>query len=165
MSDILNIKKLVKTQQKLECFPWAAYNVKGVGNQKNDGTFSSYEINLCPGTINGLVPEDMFNTFTVGNTGTTYFIVTVQSNEGEILSAKLSTVKNLSSINLQTPTLLVPPPEFKTIVAIFHDGEFFRCRYTGISAAPQVLYAVDKEDPKPFETPQENIYIWVELYG
>lgn len=116
-------------------------------------------VTLRPGTINGLIPSNMSDTYDVSNAGALYLVLHVTATDGEIDGATLSIESDAPPA---LPVLLgAPPASFDYMLGIFVDGVWFR------TAGPESLTAVgvemfrtDKVAPSPGTLPYDIHYTW-----
>jgi len=87
------------------------------------GTADSPSISLWPGTVNGIMPENMFDTFTVDATSLWYVKATVDTSGGAVQSVSINV--DTSSPDVQTPASDDFPTGFDVLLGIYKKGSIY----------------------------------------
>ena len=119
---------------------------------------SGYTAQIAPGTINGILPSNIFSTFSVSST-TTYFIARATTNGKQVVSAVI--IVSSSPPQNQTPVPQALPASFDKLFAISMEGNVFRTIPSGsITVAPQPLFTADRDSWTPGKPMTETWYSW-----
>jgi len=134
--------------------PWQLYqSADGRGNQT---------IRVYPGTVNGLLPSNIFEEFKISGSKTLYLIATVKAGpKGEITDCTLKT-----SGAQPKPTQAnknAPPTQFSFVVGALENGSVFSV-FAGLASIPleiKEVFRVQKNIKSFFEVPFDSYYSWV----
>ena len=98
-----------------------------------------------PGTVNGIIPSNLFDSFAIDLTSTWYLVVTCSASDGVVTSAVLSA--STTPPTPQSASASLPPATFVIPFGIIIAGTAY-CLLTAnwISATPSALYTVTHED-------------------
>lgn len=132
----------------------------GSSPQPFDCSVSGTDLTLRPGTINEVVPSNMFSTLVLpGGSYTRYIVLTASCSGGQVSSAALSV--DLSAPGAPAVAAGSPPTSFKVLLAIVVDGVAYRTIGAGsLSARPVEAYRVDKASPTYGLSPYDIYYTW-----
>lgn len=124
-----------------------------------DGTLSGTDLTFNPGTINGMLPSNMFSTFTVGASGTYYAYIEATASSGAVTAASIYVGTTApSAIAVQKNT---PPNSFDAFILAVVDGVLYQGHRGLFSYAVKESYRTDKSSPTPGLLPYESYYTWV----
>jgi hypothetical protein len=112
-----------------------------------------------PGTINGVLPSNYDDVFSLAASGVYYLVLNVTASDGEIASATLSFD---SSPPAGVPTLQgQPPTAFAYLLGVVVDLVWFRVIGPGsLAAAGTEVFRVSKSAPSPGTLPYDIYYTW-----
>lgn len=116
----------------------------------------THEITLYPGSINGLVPSNMFDTFSVS--GTQYIVATCTTDGSQINAITLAVES--SPPTPAAATSGAAPLSFKVLITIFNDDLAYNMGGCGMTFVPQESIRVDKVSPTPGTLPYTSWYVW-----
>lgn len=113
-----------------------------------------------PGTINGVLPTNFDDTFSLAASGVYYLVLNVTASDGEIASATLSFD---GSPPAGIPTLQgQPPTAFAYLLGVVVDLVWYRTIGNGsLAAAGSEVFRVSKTSPSPGTLPYDIYYTWV----
>lgn len=131
----------------------------------NTGT-SVMSVSFTPGTVNGVLPSNIFTPATIGYTSgaTVYAIVTCETN-GQVIT---STTLSISSTapTAQTPVAWAAPSSFAYMVGVIVDQTAYKTIACGnLTFAPTVAMSVPKSSVTPNVIPFDNYYTWLAVNG
>jgi hypothetical protein len=108
-------------------------------------------VRVAPGTINNLLPANIFNVFAINEFGTFFVILDVFTDGTNITLAQIDIEEEPPT---PTPyTLNVAPGEFEVLLGIVVDQEPFQLVDSILSANPKAglqTLAVDPEPGRPY---------------
>lgn len=143
--------------------PWKIVNITGVGEPNQNGDYSSYEFSVWPGTINGLIPSNLFNGGELRkfNSDSTLKNVLLKcTSNGRELNA--CTIEVSSS--LPTPDAAVKygvPSNLNIVLGAVVKASAFQVEFDNLSATPQMVYIKEKSSPAAGEYPYEVYLNWI----
>jgi hypothetical protein len=112
-----------------------------------------------PGTINGVLPTNYSDIFSLAASGVYFLVLTVTASDGEIASAVLSfEVSPPAGI----PTIQgQPPTTFEYLLGVVIDLVWYRTIGPGsLAAAGLEVFRVSKTAPAPGTLPYDIYYTW-----
>lgn len=121
-----------------------------------DGT---YNVTIYPGTVNGLLPTNVFSTITGIGTGTYYAAITA-TTDGKTIT---SSVWGLSASppTAQTPTVWTAPTTFVYLFGVLVSGQPYRTIAPGsLQFEPINIMKIPKVSPGANVIPWDNYYEW-----
>lgn len=123
------------------------------------GSGSPLTASILPGTLNGLIPTNIFSTYPLAVPGTYYLVLAATAATGEIASCSLSMP---TSPPVGIPTVMGEPPlSFDYLLGVVIDGVWFRTIGNGsLSAAGQEVFRISKASPAPGTLPYDIYYTW-----
>ena len=131
--------------------PWDVINITGVGQPNQDGSFSSYKANVQPGTINGILPN---NLLTSGGLTDFTFSGSLQKWKGRcytdgktITQCDIIIDQNDAQIQTLAPNGLPAQAEF--VFAITKNGVAYRTLGDGNPSASTQFISTDKTSSPP----------------
>jgi hypothetical protein len=135
-------------------------SLKGVGTpDPNTGEFSSYTATIGAGTVNGILPSNMFEEFVVSN-GVTYYFKVVATTDGKQVTAA-SIVVDGSLPTAQVPVPQALPAGFQMLFGIYMGGKLYRTAGIGnLSAPSQALFTADRVNQVIGRPITETWYNW-----
>ncbi len=112
-----------------------------------------------PGTINGVLPSNYDDVFSLAAVGVHYLVLTVTASDGEIASAVLSFD---GSPPAGIPTIQgQPPTSFAYLLGVVVDLTWYRTIGPGsLAAAGLEVFRVSKTAPAPGTLPYDIWYTW-----
>ena len=136
------------------------------GNQENplDVILKStgpdlYEATIIPGTVNGILPGNLFNKFTISGNSIRYFIAKAITDGKKVTSVSIE----LSSTQpqAQVPVAFALPAAFEKVFAVYTNGKAYRViGPESITVNPRSLFTTDRANPTPGGFPYETFYDW-----
>ena len=111
-----------------------------------------------PGTINSLVPTDIFEPIEITGTGTEYIVVTMTSTAGSPVSASLSKETTYPVPSATTPSS--PPTAVTDVIAVLNDGVVYQIRSVNLVATSVEVYQETVASPAPGERQYIPWYRW-----
>lgn len=143
--------------------PWKIHNMTGVGQPDDKGNYNSYEFQVWPGTINGLIPTNLFD----GNE-----LRKFTSNQS-LQNVMLKCTSNGKELNACTIEVMASPPTPDSAVlygvpsnlnillgAIYKDIAF-QVEFDNLSATAEMIYIKEKASVERDEYPYEVYLNWV----
>lgn len=123
------------------------------------GSGSPLTATIRPGTINGLLPSDYSDTYSITVPGLYYFVLSATVASGEVSAA------TLSMDGSPPPGIPVelgePPVAFQYLLGVIVDGVWYRTIGPGsLNAAGQEVFRISKLSPTPGTLPYEIYYTW-----
>lgn len=119
------------------------------------GTF----VKVRPGTINNLVPTNIFDSLAITATGVEYVVLTVNlDSTPSPTSAVLSIETDYPVPSATTPTH--PPSVAKDVIAVLNDGVIFQVRDTNLIATSAEVFQETIDNPDPGERDYIPWYRW-----
>lgn len=151
----------LKSGTGLRARPTTARRGGGSTPSPFDCTVSGTDLTLRPGTINQVLPSNIFSTLTLpGGTYTRYIVLTATCASGLVTSAALS-------VDVAAPAAPgvdagSPPTTFAVLLAIIVDGVAYRTIAPG-SLQAQVVesFRTDKASPTFGLSPYDIYYTWL----
>jgi hypothetical protein len=123
------------------------------------GSGSPLTASVRPGTLNGLIPTNYTDTYSVTNPGVYYLVLSATAAAGEIASCSLS--MDASPPAGIPVTLGEPPVAFSYLLGVVIDGVWYRTIGNGsLTAAGQEVFRISKTAPDPGTLPYEIYYTW-----
>lgn len=112
-----------------------------------------------PGTINGLLPSNYDDVFSLAASGVYYLTLTVTASDGEVASAVLSME---AAPPAGVPTIQgQPPTSFAYLLGVIVDLVWYRTIGLGsLAAAGAEVFRVSKTSPAPGTLPYDIYYTW-----
>lgn len=89
-------------------------------------------LNVSPGTINSLLPSNIFNDFSFTGSGTEYVIVTLTTSASNPQSAAISVTTSAPTPSSTTED--APPTTCIDVIAVLVDGKIYQIRNTNLVA-------------------------------
>lgn len=143
--------------------PWQIHNMTGVGEPDEQGDYNSYEFQVWPGTINGLIPSNLFD-------GGQLRKFTGDATLKNVLLKCTSDGKELNACTIEVDASLPSPdaavkygvPSNLNIVlgAVVKDAAF-QVEFDNLSATPQMVYIKEKGSVAAGEYPYEVYLNWI----
>lgn len=112
------------------------------------------------GTLNGVAPTNINNTFTISTSGTRYLVLNATASSGDIVSSSLS----VTSTPPTPPgtSLGFPPNSFDLMLYIVKNGTPYRTIGLGsVYAVVHEAYRVQKSMTTPDMLPYDSYYTWL----
>ena len=120
---------------------------------------SSYTATIRPGTVNGILPSNIFDSFTIEASQTTYFKAVAATN-GKVVTS-VSIVADDQAPAVQVPVSQALPAGFEVLFAVSAQGKVFRTLADGnIVAVSELLFVANVENWQPGMPMTENWYHW-----
>lgn len=126
-----------------------------------DVTVAGGAATIYPGSVNGIMPSNMFATFTASPSSTLHVKVRAVTNGQAVTGCTM--VVDASAPAIQTPTPEGLPTVVEIQVAVLHDGKAYRTIGNGgLALSGQQQYTVGKDSPlEPGERNFIPYYAWV----
>lgn len=147
----------------VERHPFQIHNLAGVGEPDAEGNFSSYEFQVWPGTINGLIPSNLFDggelrKFTSDDT--LQNVLLKCTSDGKELNA--CTIEAEDSLPEPEPAVKYGvPPTLNIVLGAVFKGAAFQVEFDNLSATPEMVYITEKESPAAGEYPYDVYLNWI----
>lgn len=112
-----------------------------------------------PGTINSIIPSNIFSLGEINDTGTYYFVISATVSNGQVASATLA-------LDGSAPAGIgsaqgAPPTAFDYLIGVVVDGTWYRSAPAGsLAATPLEVFRVEKETLVPGTLPYDIWYSW-----
>jgi hypothetical protein len=114
---------------------------------------------IVPGTLNGILPSNMFDSFTLDATSTWYFKAGATTDGTQVTAVEIYV--DQSPPDQQTPVPQALPAAFDKLFALVKAGKVFRMIPDGsITVASQPLFTADRETWTPGKPMTETWYSW-----
>ena len=116
-------------------------------------------LSVFPGTLNGLLPSNIFSPIACSSSGLYYLKAKVTTN-GKAVTAVTLAVENgyedcvISAVENSAPTTLA------FIIAAISDGDIFQVQKTNIVITPTVAFIVSRTPPIPGDEPFVRWWTW-----
>jgi hypothetical protein len=124
-----------------------------------DSTGANYTATIRPGTVNGILPSNMFSSFSISASATTYFKAVATTDGKQVTS--VSIVANDQAPAVQVPVPQALPAGFQVLFAVAKAGNVFRTLASGnIAAAAEFLFTANAANWSPGKPMTENWYHW-----
>lgn len=144
--------------------PWEITNLRGVGEPDEDGKYSTYEFQIWPGTISGLLPVNLFDGdelrwFTASAGAAQNVLLKCTSDGNELTTA---TIEVSASFPAPQPAVKFGvPSELNILLAVVYGAAAYQVESENMSAQPQMVYIKEKASPAAGEYPYEVYLNWV----
>jgi|GEM_PF-2324676 len=118
------------------------------------------ELKFHPGTINQVIPSNIFATLALAASGTEYVVLNVNTSSGRITSANIT----IDSSAPGSPGILQggPPTSFKVLLGIIVNLVGYKTIGAhSITATPVEAYRSDQATPVFGHSPYDIYYTWV----
>jgi hypothetical protein len=108
--------------------PWDIVGLVGKGEPDDDGVYPNYEASVWPGTINGILPENLvendgLKVFSFSS-GVKHFVATATTDGINVTSVKIE-IKDTPAVTQQA-TLVTLPTKFEAQFGLCVAGKSFR---------------------------------------
>ena len=106
-------------------FPWEIYSFVGQGTPDSAGIFNSYKALVWPATVDGVLPDNMYDEFAVsGGNNTAFFKCKTTFSQGSLQTARIV----VESTPGAAPKTLKgsPPTEGEFVFAIAKNGAVYQ---------------------------------------
>jgi len=137
------------------------YPTGGIGAEAHPwkATLSGTELSVRQGTIDGILPSNIFSTLTIPDGSTRYITLNVSCTDSAPSSCTLSaeTDAPVTSITLAN----TPPATFKDLIAVIADGTIHQIRDANLTATSQKVFDEPVSSPAPGEYNLVPYYRWV----
>ena len=134
-----------------ETFPWDLTLTEASSTQ--------WHLSVRPGTLNGIVPGNMFTVATIPKDTLYYVFLSVDSSQGQVTTVSLSANTAHPQFPLSTPD--VPPGNFKHVIGmVTSDNATHNIAKSNLVATPVQAFVTDKANPGPNELPYRIHYSW-----
>jgi hypothetical protein len=124
--------------------------------RNDDG--ATKRVSIRPGTINSLVPTDIFSPITITGTGVEYIVLTMTSTWDSPVSASLSKETTYPVPSATTPSN--PPTAVTDVLAVVNDGIVYQIRSTNLVATSLEVYQETVATPAVGERQYIPWYRW-----
>jgi hypothetical protein len=141
--------RIPTTTSSLTPSPWQT-------TRNDDG--DTKRVSVRPGTINSIVPTDIFDPIEITGTVTEYIVLTMTSTAGSPVSASLSKETTYPVPSATTPSH--PPTEVKDVIAVIGNGVVYQVRDTNLVATSVEVYQETVANPAVGERQYIPWYRW-----
>jgi hypothetical protein len=130
--------------------PWSIFNLTGVS--------PNYTARVWPGTVNGILPGNIMQTFSVSGSGVNVLKAVVSTNGQSIQSVDIQ----VGQAQPQVATLFSLPTTVEIAFGVIADLKIYRTIGSGnITLTPELAFVKDKDSaPSISQLVYENWYIW-----
>jgi hypothetical protein len=147
----------------VERHPWQIHNMTGVGKPDDKGDYNSYEFQVWPGTINGLIPSNLFNggelrKFT-GDKTLKNVLLKCTSNGKELNACTIEVEASLPSPDAAVKYGV--PSNLNIVLGAVVKDAAFQVEFDNLSATPQMVYIKEKGSVAAGEYPYEVYLNWI----
>ena len=121
---------------------------------------TSYTATIRPGTVNGILPSNIFDSFTIEASQTTYFKAVATTNGKVVTSVSIVADDQAPAVQVPVPQAL--PAGFEVLFAVSSHGTVFRtlARGSSIVADSNALFVADRSGWTPGHPLTETWYAW-----
>ena len=116
------------------------------------------QFRLYPGTVNGLLPSNIFTDVTFTGTGTEYIKLACVSDTFRVTAVDVTC--NSTAPVLPAPTQNAAPASFDILVAVLVNGALFQIWEDNAIARPLLTYMLAKTAPTPGQPAFDLYYSW-----
>lgn len=119
---------------------------------------AALKVRVRPGTINSIVPSNIFTSLDITGSGLELVVLTLSSSSGSPSSAVLSIENSTPVPSLTTPD--TPPTACRDVIAVLNDGAIYQVRNTNLTASSALVMtqSVWSMDNEAYE--EQNYYRW-----
>lgn len=122
------------------------------------GEGGQLKVTFSPGTVNGLLPSNMFEEFDAGGEETQYVLLKVTAGQDGITDTLIE-LQNDSTIENKFNEKY-PPTEFKFVLGVISGSSYSMTASGPIGIKPELAYVEAKENPAGGESPYTYFYGW-----
>ncbi len=124
---------------------------------------TTIDVTFSPGTLNSLLPDNIFDTISIANTGLFYVILSATTDGHTVTSCSISI--GTDPVGAQDPTPFALPTTFQVLLGIINDAVAYRVIGCGaITLMGRLQYTVEKDPPADPGLPTVTEYFnWVML--
>lgn len=115
-------------------------------------------VSVYPGSINSLIPTDIFDPLEITGTGTEYVVLTMTSTSGSPVSASLSIETTYPVPSATSPSY--PPTACTDVVAVIEDGVVYPVRSVNLLATSREVFQETVANPAVGERQYIPWYRW-----
>lgn len=146
--------RINNTSQTGSVHPFKVYRA----DTTSEGT-TTKKVKVKPGTINNLVPTNIFDALTITGSGVEYVVLTLSINGSDSpVSSVLSIETDYPVPSATTPS--APPSTVKDVIAVLNDGVIFQIRDTNLVATSAEVFQETIDNPDPGERDYIPWYRW-----
>lgn len=117
------------------------------------------QILVHPGSLNGIVPTNIFAPLTITGTGVEYVVLTTTaSSEAGLLSCVLSL--ETSQPEVSHPSPFTPGTSFTDVIAVLYDGQPYQIRNNNLNADSSEIFQETVPAPALGERQYIPWYVW-----
>lgn len=131
-------------------FPWQLIDLTN-----ND---AGHQLRVRPGSINGLVPSNIFDIFPFDDSVTQWITLTVTSN-GEAATSCLLSIETVEPGGIGSAAGSAPT-EFTDVIGMIDGGTLYQVRAENLTAEVRETIRVDKSSPTPGTLTYVPHYTW-----
>jgi hypothetical protein len=128
------------------------------------GEASGYECTVSPGTLNNLLPTNLFEDnanarYSYEKDTVGHVILTGLSNGKQFTSCQISV--QAEAPPAQPPTLFGLPDEVQILLGVVYNGSVFQIVKTRLELVGKQLFIKDRDEPaEPGQLPYEAYFVW-----
>lgn len=119
---------------------------------------STKRVSIRPGTINSVVPTNIFSPLTITGSGAEYVLLTATFTGDSPVSAALSIETTIPVPSATTPTNT--PTAVKDVIAAIYDGTVYQIRNTNLTVTSVEVFQETVASPSPGERNYIPWYRW-----
>jgi hypothetical protein len=140
------------------------FQIKTFPKTDASGEVTGYECTVAPGTLNNLLPTNLFNDNALrrhayGKDTIVHVILTGRSNGKQFTSCEIA-VKVAPPV-AQPPTLFGLPAEVQILLGVLYNGAIYQIVKTRLELVGKQLFIKDRDEPaEPGQLPYEAFFVW-----
>ena len=139
------------------------FQVVAFADPDGDPEAPSYLATVRPGTINNLLPSNIFSgaeqqEFSIASDQLQYVVLTSTTDGKRITAASLSV--ETSAPAAQTPVLFGLPTSIETLIAVVYNTNVFQVVKDNITLTGKIVVTTSKASPGPGELAFDTWYQW-----
>ena len=125
---------------------------------------NQYLVTIEPGTINGVLPANWSNEFTISQNQLNYVALQVTANQKRIASCTVA-LESSWTYQEQEPSMWGVPSSFKVLLGMVRNSQVWQIAYDNLSFAVAKRLVTEKTSLQPGELPYDNWYVWQQQVG
>jgi hypothetical protein len=135
-----------------------------ISSTPNPDNEDQYFVTVRPGTINSLLPSDIFDgpslaRNTIAANSLSYVVLDASSDGQQITTASVSVESSAPSA--QTPEIFGLPSSAQFLLGVVHNSNVFQVQFTNLVVTGKQQFIASKSSPAAVgELPYEIYYVW-----
>lgn len=123
------------------------------------GSPGSFKGVLSPGTINNIIPSNMFEKIDIGDGSGTHYVGLDVDTDGDTVTAVAWAIDPTPPDPIGS-SLIVAPPDFTVLIGVIVDRAVFQIITSLLNATPQLTIMTMADTPVPGQPFYEPNYTW-----